>query len=81
MYLIILFISAVLTVSRGHHLVAEGWALFEKMCSDVGAEELPQLLQYVKQATTPPPHPYWYTNTTNMKKKSGGVYGGQSQHI
>ena len=55
MYLIILFISAVRTVSRGHHLVAEGWALFEKTCSDVGAGELPQLLRYVKQATTPTP--------------------------
>ena len=43
------------TVSRGHHLVAEGWALFEKTCSDVGAGELPQLLRYVKQATTPTP--------------------------
>ena len=55
MYLIILFISAVRTVSRGHHLVAEGWALFEKTCLDVGAGELPQLLRYVKQATTPTP--------------------------
>ena len=61
MYLIILFISAVRTVSRGHHLVAEGWALFEKMCSDVGVGELPQLLRYVKQATTPTPTP---TGTT-----------------
>ena len=57
MYLIILFISAVRTVSRGHHLVAEGWALFEKTCSEVGAGELPQLLRYVKQATTPTPTP------------------------
>ena len=57
MYLIILFISAVRTVSRGHQLVAEGWALFEKTCSEVGAGELPQLLRYVKQATTPTPTP------------------------
>ena len=55
MYLIILFISAVRTVSRGHKLVADGWALFEKTCSEVGAGELPQLLRYVKQATTPTP--------------------------
>ena len=57
MYLIILFISAVRTVSRGHKLVADGWALFEKTCSEVGAGELPQLLRYVKQATTPTPTP------------------------
>ena len=43
------------TVSRGHKLVADGWALFEKTCSEVGAGELPQLLRYVKQATTPTP--------------------------
>ena len=57
MYLIILFISAVRTVSRGHKLVAEGWHLFEKTCSEVGVGELPQLLRYVKQATTPTPTP------------------------
>ena len=45
------------TVSRGHKLVADGWALFEKTCSEVGAGELPQLLRYVKQATTPTPTP------------------------
>ena len=45
------------TVSRGHKLVADGWALFEKTCSEVGAGELPQLLRYVKQATTPTPPP------------------------
>ena len=42
-------------VSRGHQLVAEGWAAFEKTCKEVGAGELPQLLRYVKTATTPTP--------------------------
>ena len=37
--------------------MAEGWAAFEKMCKEVGAGELPQLLRYVKMATTPTPTP------------------------
>ena len=57
MYLIILFISAVHTVSRGHHLVVEGWALFKNTCSEVGVGELPQLFRYVKQAINPTPTP------------------------
>ena len=67
MCLIILFISAVRTVSRGHQLVAEGWALFEKTCSEVGAGKLPQLLRYVKQATTPTPTP----TGTPIKEEQG----------
>ena len=39
------------------NLVAEGWAKFEKVCKEVGAGELPQLLQYVKTHTTPTPTP------------------------
>ena len=35
--------------------MAEGWAAFEKTCNEVGAGELPQLLRYVKTATTPTP--------------------------
>ena len=35
----------------------EGWAKFEKVCQEVGAGELPQLLQYVKTHTTPTPTP------------------------
>ena len=35
--------------------MAEGWAAFEKTCKEVGAGELPQLLRYVKMATTPTP--------------------------
>ena len=35
--------------------MAEGWAAFEKTCKEVGAGELPQLLRYVKTATTPTP--------------------------
>ena len=52
-----LLISAIHTVSQGHQLVAEGWAAFEKTCNEVGAGELPQLLRYVKTATTPTPTP------------------------
>ena len=37
--------------------MAEGWAAFEETCSEVGAGELPQLLRYVKMATTPTPTP------------------------
>ena len=37
--------------------MAEGWAKFEKVCKEVGAGELPQLLQYVKTHTTPTPTP------------------------
>ena len=69
MYLIILFISAVRTVAQGHHLVAKGWALFEKTCSEVGAGELPQLLRYVKQATTPIPTPTGTPTPTKMEQE------------
>ena len=37
--------------------MAEGWAAFEKTCKEVGAGELPQLLRYIKMATTPTPTP------------------------
>ena len=37
--------------------MAKGWASFEKMCSEVGAGELLQLLRYLKMATTPTPTP------------------------
>ena len=37
--------------------MAEGWAAFEKTCNEVGAGELPQLLRYIKMATTPTPTP------------------------
>ena len=47
-----MYFSAIQTVSRGHQLVQEGWSLFEKTCTEVGARELPQLLQYLKSATT-----------------------------
>ena len=35
--------------------MAEGWAAFEQTCKEVGAGELPQLLRYVRMATTPTP--------------------------
>ena len=36
--------------------MAEGWAAFEQTCKEVGAGELPQLLRYVRMATTPIPN-------------------------
>ena len=53
----LLVISAVRTVARGHQLVYDGWKSFEEMCSEVGVGELPQLLRYLKMATTPTPTP------------------------
>ena len=35
--------------------MAQGWAAFERTCSEVGVGELPQLLQYVKTQTRPTP--------------------------
>ena len=36
-------------------MVYEGWKSFEETCSEVGVWELPQLLRYLKTATTPTP--------------------------
>ena len=47
--------AAIRTVARGHEMVAQGWAAFERACTEVGVGELPQLLQYVKTHTTPTP--------------------------
>ena len=38
-------------------MVYEGWKSFEETCSEVGVGELPQLLRYLKTATTPTPTP------------------------
>ena len=46
--------------------MAEGWAKFEKVCTEVGAGELPQLLQYVKSHITPTPTP---TSMTPVKQE------------
>ena len=46
--------------------MSEGWAKFEKVCMEVGAGELPQLLQYVKSHMTPTPTP---TSTTPVKQE------------
>ena len=35
----------------------EGWKSFEETCSEVGVGVLPQLLRYLKMATTPTPTP------------------------
>ena len=52
---VFLSFAAIRTVARGHKLVTQGWVAFEKMCTEVGVGELPQLLQYVKTHTTPTP--------------------------
>ena len=52
---VLLSFAAIRTVARGHEMVAQGWAAFEKTCTEVGVGELPQLLQYVKTHTTPTP--------------------------
>ena len=46
--------------------MAEGWAKFKKVCTEVGAGELPQLLQYVKSHMTTTPTP---TPTTPVKQE------------
>ena len=52
---VLLSFAAICTVARGQEMVAQGWAAFEKTCTEVGVGELPQLLQYVKTHTTPTP--------------------------
>ena len=64
-YMYFLSFAAIHTVARGHELVAEGWAKFKKVCQ-VGAGELPQLLQYVKTRTIPTPTP---TPMTSVKQE------------
>ena len=46
--------------------MAEGWAKFERVCLDVGAGELSQLLHYFKSTMTPTPTP---TPTTPVKQE------------
>ena len=50
---VFLSFAAIRTVARGHEMVAQGWAAFERTCTEVGVGELPQLLQYMKTHTTP----------------------------
>ena len=52
---VFLSFAAIRTVARGHEMVAQGLAAFERMCTEVGVGELPQLLQYMKTHTTPTP--------------------------
>ena len=52
---VFLSFAGIRTVARGHEMVAQGWAAFERTCTEVGVGELPQLLQYVKTHTTPTP--------------------------
>ena len=46
--------------------MTEDWAKFKKVCMEVGAGELPQLLQYVKSHTTSTPTP---TPTNPVKQE------------
>ena len=52
---VFLSFAAICTVARGHKMVAQGWAAFERMCTEVGVGELPQLIQYMKTHTTSTP--------------------------
>ena len=52
---VFLSFAAIRTVARGHEMVTQGLVAFERMCTEVGVGELPQLLQYVKTHTTPIP--------------------------
>ena len=56
-------------VSRGHKLVADGWAVFEQACEEAGPGELPQLLRSLKGAVTPMGPPA--TPTTPVKEEPG----------
>ena len=55
-----IIISAVRTVSRGHKLVADGWALFEKTCSEVGGGGTPTAAA-VRETSDYPQPPSYYT--------------------
>ena len=52
---VFLSFAAICTVARGHEMVTQEWAAFERTCMEVGVGELPQLLQYVKTHTIPTP--------------------------
>ena len=52
---VFLSFAAIHTVARGHEMVPQGWAAFERTCTEVGVGELPQLLQYMNTHTTPTP--------------------------
>ena len=52
---VFLSFAAICTVARGHKMVTQGWVAFERMCTEVGVRELPQLLQYMKTHTTSTP--------------------------
>ena len=49
--------------------MADRWAAFEKTCKEVGAGELPQLLRYVRMATTPIPTTTPTPTPTQFKTK------------
>ena len=65
--------------------MAEGWAKFKKVCKEVGAWELPQLLQSVKTHTTPTPTPTPSPTPVKQEMKGGegaganGCGGSQEQ--
>ena len=50
-------------MAKGHKMVYEGWAFFEKTAEEMAPGELRQLLCSLKMTTTPPPTP------TKMKEE------------
>ena len=50
-------------MAKGHKMVYEGWALFEKTAEETAPGELRQLLRSLKMTTTPPLTP------TKMKEE------------
>ena len=52
-----MYISGIRLVAKGHKMVDEGWALFEKTAEEMAPGELRQLLRSLKMTTTPPPTP------------------------
>ena len=58
-----MYISGIRLVAKGHKMVYEGWALFEKTAEETAPGELRQLLRSLKMTTTPPLTP------TKMKEE------------
>ena len=61
-----MYILDIQLVAKGHKLVADGWALFQKMGEETALGELQQLLCSLKISTTPLTTP---TTLTKLKKE------------
>ena len=61
-----LYISGIRLVAKGHKMVSDGWALFEKTAEETVPGELRQLLQSLKMSTTPLATP---TTPTKVKQE------------